>query len=176
MTLAGGRNTITDIGCTDPAAETLTIGSNTDLYNVALTITVEFGRSNGIGALLGNSLGSFTLTGSTSSINATDSELFTVPPDVLGVTTRSTGNGNVGLSGISLSASGSSSTVLGRVATLGINFVLADVLSTLVNPLLTQIDNQILTPLANMVGVNVTGSDLTPEHIDCTFGNVQLVG
>ncbi len=176
VTLAGGRNTITDIGCTDPAADTLTIGSNTDLYDVALTITVEFGKSNGIGALVGNSLGSFTLTGSTSSINASDSELFTVPPDVLGVTTRATGNGNVGLSGISLSASGSSSTVLGRVATLGVNFVMADVLSVLVNPLLTQIDNQILTPLANMVGVNVTGSDLTPEHIDCSFGNVKLVG
>lgn len=176
VTLAGGRNTINDIGCTDPLTETLLIGSNTDLYNVALTITVEFGKSNGIGALVGNTLGSFTLTGSTSSVNAADSELFTVPPDVLGVTTRATGTGNVGLSGIALTASGTSNTVLGRVATLGINFTMANVLSGLVNPLLTQLDNQIISPLAKIVGANVTGSDLTPEQIDCSFGNVQLVG
>lgn len=176
VTLAGGVNTIADIGCTDPLAETLLINSNTDLYNVNLTITVEFGTSGGIGFLVGNTLGSFTLTGSTSSVNAADAELFTVPPDVLGVTTRTTGNGNVGLSGISLTASGNSGTVLGTLANLGINFVVADVLSALVNPLLGQIDSQILGPLTNALGVNVTGSDLTPEQIDCDFGNVQLVG
>ncbi|MDE0805359.1 MAG: pilus assembly protein TadG-related protein, partial [Acidimicrobiales bacterium] len=142
ITLAGGVNTIADIGCTDPLAETLLINSNTDLYNIALTITIEFGTSGGIGFLLGNTLGSFTLTGSTSSTNATDAELFTVPPDVLGSTTRTTGNGNVGLAGLSLTASGNSNTVLGTLANLGINLVVADVLSALVNPLLGQIDSQ----------------------------------
>ncbi len=176
VTLAGGLNSIADIGCADPLAETLLVASNTDLYDIDLVIGVEYGKSGGLGGLLGGSIGAFTLSGSTSSVNAADSELFTVPPDVLGVTTRSTGNGNIGLSGISLTASGNSGTVLGSLANLGLNFVLADVVSGLVNPLLGQIDSQILGPLTNTLGVNVTGSDLTPERIDCTFGNVMLVG
>ncbi|WP_436795731.1 pilus assembly protein TadG-related protein [Actinospongicola halichondriae] len=176
VTLAGGLNSITDIGCTDPLAETLLISSNTDLYDISLQVGVEYGKSGGLGGLLGGTIGAFTLSGSTSSVNAADSELFTVPPDVLGVTTRSTGNGNVGLSGIALTASGNTGTVLGSLANLGLNFVLADVLSGLVNPLLGQIDSQLLGPLTKIIGANVTGSDLTPEQIDCSFGNVMLVG
>lgn len=174
VTLAGGLNTLTDIVCTDPTFESMTVNTNTNLYEVATTVRVEFGRRGVLGGLLGPTIGTMTLTGNTSAPPTPDAETFTVPPDVLGVTTRSTGAGTIGLSGLSLSSSGTG--VLGTLGNLGINQTVGSVTTNLVNPLLSQIDTQILGPLTQLLGANVTGSDLTPERIDCNFGNVQLVG
>lgn len=174
ITLAGGRNTIADIICDDPTALGLDIASLTDLYDIDLTVTVAFGKRGLLGGALASSLGSLVYTGSTSSTNVGDYEAFRVPPDELGVTERSTGLGNAGLSGITMTASGTG--VLGTLGTLGINRTNDQILTTYVNPFLTQIEQQVVSPMTALLGLNVAGSDLTPTRIDCDFNSVQLVG
>ena len=174
LTLAGGRTTIQAIDCTDPAALDLDLRSNTDLYSLATTITVAFGRRGVLGGVLGPLLGSIQLTGSTSTNNTIEDLRFTVAPDILSETVRSTGAGSVGLAGLTLASNGTG--VLGTLGGLGINRTLAQVLTTFVNPLLSLLDTQVLTPLTELLGLNVTGADLTAEAIDCDSASVQLVG
>lgn len=174
ITLAGGRNTISAIDCANPAAKQLGITSNTDLYNIQLTVTVNFGRRGLLGGVLGPLLGSLTLTGSTSTANAASGVTFTVAPDVLGVTQKSTGSGNIGLAGLTLNTSGTG--VLGTLGNLGINRTVATVTTALVNPVIALLDAQLLGPLTDLLGLNIVGSDLRAERIECEYGSVQLVG
>ena len=174
VTMAGGRTTISDIDCADPAALGLLLRSNTDLYDVDLDITVQFGTRGILGGALGTVLGSLNFSGQTTQSNGIDDVQFTVAPDVLGQTQKQTGAGNFGLAPVSLTTSGSTG-VLSGLASLGINYTTGSVLSSLVNPLLQDIDNRVLTPLGDILGLNVSGSDLIAQAIDCNPGFVELV-
>lgn len=174
LTVAGGTNTIADIDCSNLPTRGLTIASDTDLYSLATTVTVNFGRRGVVGGLLGPLLGSLVLTGSTNSAGVVDAATFTVPPDVLGVTERQTGSGSIGLAPLTLSAAGTG--ILGTLGNLGINQTVNLVLTNLVNPLLSVLDTQVLGPLTDLLGLNVVGSDLRAERIDCGYGGIALVG
>ena len=81
VTLAGGLNTLDRHRVRPtPAFESLTVGTNTNLYNVDLTVTVTLRQAGLLGGRLGPTLGSLVLTGHTNSTNAADSETFVVPP------------------------------------------------------------------------------------------------
>lgn len=173
--LAGGRANIADIDCTDPTALGLDLLTSTSLYELDLTVTVQFGRRGVLGGALGPLLGTLVLHGGTTQNNPSGPVEFTVAPDVFGQTIRSVGGGSAGLSPVSLSVV-SGNGVLGTLGTLGITNTVGPLLNSLVNPLLNQIDTQIVTPLTNLLGVNVVGADLTPEAIDCLENEIRLVG
>src|SRR3546814_14646364 len=58
----------------------------------------------------------------------------------------------------------------------GIDFTLGTVMSTLVNPLLLGLDAVLLAPITELLGINVTGADITPIDVECDGTGVELVG
>jgi hypothetical protein len=173
LRLADGQGTISDIDCGDPLG--LDILTTTGLYDVDIDVIVDFGRRGVLGGALGPLIGSLHLQGSTSQANTAQTITFDVPPDVYNVTTKQAGAGSVGLSTIGLTTVGGTG-VLSTLGTLGINQTVGQVVNNLVNPLLVQLDSQILGPVTDMLGANVVGSDLTPWAIDCDDTTVKLVG
>ncbi len=171
--LADGRGEIAAIDCGTPLG--LDVTTRTGLYETVINVRVDF-RGNGLlGSLLGTLLGSLQFTFSSLQNNSFDLAQFDVPPDVLGVTTEQTGAGSVGLSGLALTNVGGTA-VLGSLGSLGISHTVGGVLTTFVNPVLTLLDSQVLGPLTDLVGVNVVGSDITPQRIECDDTSVKLVG
>jgi uncharacterized membrane protein len=175
LQLAQGIGEITDIGCGDPL--TLDVGTRTGLYAVDMTVRVDFGSRGILGGLLGTLLGSLELQASTNQIDVVDTAHFDIPPDVYDTTVEQTGAGSVGLSTLNFSVVGSTG-VLTSLATLGISYTVGSVVTAFVNPLLTALDTQILSPIADTLGVNVTGADITPlsPGIKCNDTLLKLVG
>jgi uncharacterized membrane protein len=174
ITMAGGLTKIMDIGCADPAALELLLQSDMDLYDIDLVVKVDFARRGVLGGAIGSIIGTMTFTGSTSEPGTIDDVLFTVAPDVLGQTMKSTGNGDVGLAPIALNASGTA--VLTTLGQMNINYTMTNVLNLLVNPIIQELDQDVLQPLASSMGLNVSGSDLMAHIIDCGYHEVELVG
>lgn len=172
LKLADTSATIAAIECGNP--EGLDISTHTGLYSATGTVKIDFG-TGGLLGLLSRVLGSLTLTLNTSQPDVFDLAEFTVPPDVLGVTTEETGSGNIGLSGLNLQNTGGTG-VLGLLGNLGITNTVGPLLSLLVNPLLQQLDQNVLGPLTDLLGLNVSGADLTPEDIGCEGQGLMLVG
>ncbi len=173
LTLADGTGTISAIDCGSPLG--LDLLTTTGLYDLDLDVVVAFGRRGVLGGVLGPLIGSLHLVGSTSQSNTAETIGFTVPPDVLGSTTKQAGAGTVGLSTLSLSTVGGTG-VLGTLGTLGINQTLGQVTTNLVNPILSVLDTQGLGPLTDIVGINVIGADLTAQTINCDDAKLRLVG
>lgn len=173
ITLAGGRTTIDQIDCADPTAMGLLLGSNTGLYGVDLDVTVDFGTRGLLGGLLGTTLGTMTFEGGTTQVDTLENVLFTVAPDILGETLRSTGQGDPGMAGLSLTSTGSTG-ILSDLATLNIDYTIDDVLSNLIDPALSDMDARVLSPLSEMLGLNVAGSDLIAHALSCDPGFVKL--
>jgi uncharacterized membrane protein len=171
--LADGRGQIAAIECGGPLG--LDVSTRTGLYEIQVDVRVDFGRRGVLGGVLGPLLGSLEFTFSNLQSDVFDLAQFDVPPDVLGVTTEQTGAGDIGLTGLALSNVGGAG-VLGQLGGLGITQTLGGVLNTLVNPVLTLLDSQVLGPLTDLLGVNVVGSDITPQRIDCDDTTVKLVG
>lgn len=174
VTSAGGRTSIADVGCDDPTALGLGLSSATDLYDVDLTVTVKFGTRGLLGGLLGTVFAEMTLIGDTAQLNGLDDVQFTVAPDVLGETVRTTGNPTIGLAPVSLTSNGTAQGVIDDLAYLGIDYTLDELVNNLVNPLLADIDSRVLDPLSDLLGLNVSGSDLVAWAIDCDPGFVEL--
>jgi hypothetical protein len=137
---------------------------------------VDFGRRGVLGGLLGPLLGSLHLQASSDQANVVDSVHFDVPPDVYNGPPKETGAGSVGLSTLTLASVGGTG-ILGTLGDLGINRTVGQVVTTLVNPLLSALDAQVLGPLTDLLGVNVVGADIRalPE-IECDDTLLQLVG
>lgn len=173
LKLANGQGTITAIDCGSPLG--LDVLTTTGLYDATLDVVVDFGRRGLLGGALGPLIGSLHLVGSTQQSNTSQLIAFDVPPDVLNLTTKQAGAGSVGLSTITLNASGGTG-VLSTLADLGINQTLSQVISSYVNPLLTTVDSQVLGPLTDVLGINVVGADLTAQRIGCSGTSLTLVG
>jgi uncharacterized membrane protein len=174
LKLAEGIGEISAIGCADPL--TLDVATRTGLYNVSLDVLVEFGSRGVLGGLLGSVIGSLHLVSTTNQIDTVDTAHFDIPPDVYGTTVEQTGNGNVGLAGLTLSTVGGTG-VLSTLGTLGISYTVGSAVTNLVNPLLSTLDTQVLSPLADTLGINIVGSDIRPlASIDCNDTLLSLVG
>jgi hypothetical protein len=170
--LADGHGTISAIDCEDALG--LDIATLTELYEVTVDVNVAFGKRGVLGGALGPLLGSLNYTFSTSQSDVADLAEFDIPPDVLGVTVEETGNGSVGLGGLTLSTVGGTG-VLGTLGGLGINTTVSQVLTSFVNPLIGAVDTQVLGPLTDQLGINVVGSDITPLRIECDDTTLKLV-
>lgn len=173
ITSAGGRTDISQIGCADPSALTLDLASATDLYDVQLDVTVRFGARDSLTGLIGTYFGTLQLDGDTSQSGTADGVQFLVPPDILGETTYTTGDPVLGLGDLSLTSVGSTD-VLNDLAYLNIDFDLGDVVGVLVNPVLDDMNDRVLAPLSDLLGMNVAGSDLVAYDIECDPGFVHL--
>jgi uncharacterized membrane protein len=172
--LAEGTAMIQDIDCAPPLG--LDISTNTGLYEMDVTVRLHFVKKTLLGVLLGGALGDLVLQFSTESHNAGDLAQFDFPPDILKVTVEETGGGSIGLSNVALTPGPDSNGLLQTLVNLGVTTGVGPILTKLINPLLNELDNEILGPLTDTLGLNVTGSDITPERIDC-FENVpKLVG
>jgi uncharacterized membrane protein len=170
--LANGEGTITDIRCGNPLG--LDVHTTTGLYDVTLDVVVKFGQRGVLGGLIGPTIGTLHLVGTTQVINAGEPITFTVPPDELNVTTKEAGGGNIGLSTVGL-ATPDGTGVIGTLDTLGIVTSVSDIVANHVNQILVDIDEDILGLTADSLGVNIVGADVTAQRIDC-FETVILVG
>jgi uncharacterized membrane protein len=170
--LADATGTIAALDCGSPKG--IDVSTHTGLYSVTGTVTITFGKRGLLGGVLGPTLGSITLSVNNNQTDVYDLSQFDVPPAVLGQTVDQTGNGNIGLSGVSMTTTGGTG-VLGTLGNLGITNTVVPLLNTLVNPMLAQLDNQILGPLTDLLGVNVAGSDVTPLQIGCAGQGLHLV-
>ncbi len=171
--LADAFGRIDALDCGTPKG--IDVATDTGLYSVTGTIKINFGRRGLLGGVLGPLLGSLNLTVNNQIQDIYDLIQFDVPPSVLGETVAQTGNGDIGLSGLNATASGGTG-VLGTLGNLGITNTLVPLLNTLVNPLLSQLDQTILGPLTDVLGLNVAGSDVTPLKIGCEAEGLKLVG
>ncbi len=172
LKLAEGVGTIDAIRCGDRLG--LDVDTRTGLYALSVTVTVAFGKRGLLGGLLGPLLGSLTFTFSTNQPDLSDLAVFDIPPDVFGVTVEETGQGSIGLSTLSLTNVGGTA-VLGTLGGIGIVQTVGSVLTSFVNPLLSQLDSALLGPLTDLLGVNVAGADITPLDVDCDGAGLQLV-
>jgi uncharacterized membrane protein len=105
-----------------------------------------------------------TVGANTSDPTTASTASFRMPPDTFD-TARETGSGSVGLSGAAITQSGVTvtATVLGLPTTLPVatlNTILGAVTSSVVNPLITQLDNALLGPITDLFGLNVAGADV----------------
>jgi hypothetical protein len=130
-----------------------------------------------VAGLTGGLLGTMTLRQGTNVIDSTDLAQFVVPPDEFNETTIETGGGSVGLAGLTSQPAqpGDNTALLGTIATLT-GQTTAAVLDSAVNPLLNSLSTNVLQPLTSMLGINVTGADITPLAILCQSQGVKLVG
>ncbi len=157
---AVGRATITDIRCGDPTAFDLFV--QTGLFESELELK---GR---LANLLDVTIRVTRLGGDTDFEDGDgDSVTFLVPDDVGGPGFEA-GEGDIGLSGtqIQVIPGGPVGTLLKPVFDLAVN----NLLSALLSPtgLLKTIDDSLLTPLAQALGLNVAGADVHPLDADCT--------
>src|SRR5690606_30687857 len=103
--------------CDNPNARELVVGSTTNAYDIDLTVTVEFGSGGLLGGPLSDLVGDVQFMAETSPASSREPVSFTVPPDHLGVTMRTTGMGPAAMGGLDLSAT-SGSELLGAVGEL----------------------------------------------------------
>lgn len=182
LRVAGGPNTIVDIDCSDPDAEHLLVSSVTNLLDIDLSLSTSIGVR-----LLGSTVASVDVSASASTLQEGTSGqvMFDVPPDVLGETTKGTGQGDLGLSPLGIDVDVEINQLLNLP---GVTALLNEVLglvtgvvfenfivNALVNPLLQALDGLLLGPLSDLLGVNIVGSDLTPLRINCDEIDVELV-
>lgn len=173
--LVGGKNTITDIACVDPADQELEVRSVTRFLEdtVFMDTTLDFRGYGLLGVPLG-SIGSLPLQ--TTAMVPADRVRFEVPnPDTLGVTVKSTGMQNLhGITRETMTSNGTA--VLSTLGSLGINWDLNIAIEQLLGSALTQLNAGLINPLFKHLGVNLLGSDLVAHAIDCDGASVQLVG
>lgn len=159
LTLASATGTLTDAICgagttTSPygidvsvatalATLGLTVSSTTRLLNL-LTLDVT------TGAQLNRSMAA-----------STEVAQVRVPPLDYN-TPKSTGSGSIGLSGTTASASSDALPLLGSTV--------AAVTSSVVNPVVSALDTQLISPLTKALGINVAGADvyIAPPKPNCT--------
>jgi uncharacterized membrane protein len=169
--LAEAIGTIDRIDCSDESALELDVGTQTGLYNLTQVITI---KAEG---LVSGLLGTTTLRQGSNAADSFDTASFTVAPDVYGVTVFQTGSGDIGLRGLSSlpAQPGDNTALLGTIGSLA-GLTTAQLLTNVVNPLLTSLDVDVVGPLTDLIGVNVVGSDVTPLGISCDGSGLKLVG
>lgn len=152
VALAKATGTVTSIGCAAPQTMNVSVQSGLVHTDLALSVKLRAGVTNitpiGVGLHT-------TGTAPTGSVG------FTIPPDQFGKFKPSNpGSGTLGLDSNQLS-------------TQGLGLLLQPVLN-LVAPVTTALNNNLIVPLSNLLGLRIAGADVAPLQIDCT--GVQLTG
>jgi uncharacterized membrane protein len=182
--LVDAVGTITNISCAQ-AAKTLSLLVDPELAHINGTITLNL-NSIPAGALLIPALQVATLgainnatrivvTVTTSAgTGNNETATFTVPPDVLdepgavNPTVVNAGAGSFGLSAVTTSISiQNASGPIGGLSSAVVNQILG-VVNPVMTTLATTVSNNVLSPLLQtLLGLDVTGADVTATDIDC---------
>ncbi|HWJ96710.1 MAG TPA: pilus assembly protein TadG-related protein [Acidimicrobiales bacterium] len=159
---ASGEATSTAIGCRDP--KTLDLAVWTGLLTTRADISTRL-------SLLGVPVADVVLHAAASAPPATTPVLFDLPPDAYGVPREAA---------TPATSIGTASVVTDEVTLLGLPIAggvapLVDALtSTVLGPVLTQVETAVIQPLADALGLTVAGVDVAPLAITCS--GPELVG
>ncbi len=154
INLASAVGTINSIGCGTP--QQLGIGVNSGLISAGITFTAVVKSGN---LVLANVPLGLTNSGGPGNGAAN----FTLPPDQFGVFKSSTpANGSLGLNSTNITGLGG----LGSLLTPAVNTVLGNAT--------TAVNNNLLLPITNALGVRVAGADVAPLEVACNA--VSLAG
>jgi uncharacterized membrane protein len=174
LSLASAAGHLTQVTCANPAsaapvpAHSITVATTSGLLAADLTIPLAVSGKIGV-ASLGLGLVSFTIgvdvkVSAASAAGQARSTTNTVPAQQFD-TAYSAGSGSLSLAGGSVTRTGLtvSATLLGLPVTLPtatIDTILSGVVSTVVTPLVNQLDAAVVQPLANLTGTRIAGADV----------------
>ena len=173
LSLASAAGHLTQVTCANPAstapvsAHSITLATTSGLLAADLTVPLAVSGKIGAPPLLG--LVSFTIgvdvkVSAASAAGQTRSTTITVPPQQFD-TAYSAGSGSLSLAGGSVTRSGLTvtATLLGVPVTLPaatVDSILSAAVSTVVTPLVNQLDAGVVKPLANLTGTRIAGADV----------------
>lgn len=151
--LASARGTIADIRCPGTKELDIDIASQLLTASIGITAVIKSGTTT---------LGSFPLSVLNTRPAATGTADFVIPPDAFNVFKPSAPavgslTGNTTITGLG---------ALGPLLTVPLN--------TLLNGIVTNVNTQLVTPLAAALGARVASADVTPRAVDCR--SIALVG
>ena len=164
IALDGGNGTATSSNIVCGAPQGLDLGVQTSLVTSRTDVRSRL-------SVLGVPIADVQLHATSGATPSTHSVDVVVPPDVFGDPIQ------VPTPGLNL---GGASLVTDSIDVLGIPVgttvgVLVDTLgATVITPLLTQVDDLLVTPLSGILGLTVAGADVTPVSVACT--SPRLVG
>ncbi|MGH3440810.1 MAG: hypothetical protein ACRDUY_01945, partial [Nitriliruptorales bacterium] len=146
-----------------------------DIEVVTALTQLEAAISVTLSAVLLGEIGGITVRLATRDSGATDTAHFEIPPDGYDQL-HEVGAGDLGLSGLtpSVTTSGLAESVLAGLG-LDLDGITSAVLADIVSPLLLDLDQLLLGPLLDLLGINVAGADVAvlPEVV---CGRMRLVG
>ena len=173
LSLASAAGHLTQVTCANPAstapvsAHSITLATTSGLLAADLTVPLAVSGKIGAPPLLG--LVSFTIgvdvkVSAASAAGQVHSTTITVPPQQFD-TAYSAGSGSLSLAGGSVTRSGLTvtATLLGVPVTLPaatVDSILSAAVSTVVTPLVNQLDAGVVKPLANLTGTRIAGADV----------------
>ena len=150
------------------AASSITVATTSGLMDAALTVPLAVTGKIGVPSL-GLGLVSFTIgvdveVAAASAAGQVRSTTITVPPQQFD-TAYSAGSGSLSLASGSVTRTGLTvtATLLGLPVTLPtatVDTILAAAVSTVVTPLVNQLDAGVVKPLANLTGTRIAGADV----------------
>lgn len=153
---ASAEATSTSIGCGTP--QTLDLGVKTGLLTTRADITTRL-------SLLGIPVADVVLHAATSAPATSTPVLFDVPPDVLGEPKQApTPATSIGTASVVTDQV----TLLGLPIAGGVAPLVNTLTSTVLGPVLTQVETVVLRPLAEVLGLTVAGADVAPLAIACS--------
>jgi uncharacterized membrane protein len=174
LSLASATGHLIQVTCANPAsaapvsAHSITVATTSGLMAADLTVPLAVSGKIGVPAL-GLGLVSFTIgvdvkVSAASAAGQARSTTITVPPQQFD-TAYSAGSGSLSLASGSVTRSGLTvtATLLGLPVTLPaetIDGILSAAVSTVVTPLVNQLDAGVVKPLANLTGTRIAGADV----------------
>ncbi|MGN6692683.1 MAG: pilus assembly protein TadG-related protein [Aquihabitans sp.] len=159
---ASARATSTAIGCRDP--RTLDVDVWTGLVTTRADISSRL-------SLLGLPVADVVLHAATSAPPTTTPVLFDLPPDEYGEPKQaSTTATSIGTASVETDEV----TVLGLPVAGGVAPLVDALTSTVLGPVLTQVEAAVVQPLADVLGLTVSGADVAPLAITCS--GPKLIG
>jgi uncharacterized membrane protein len=154
LDFAQATGTIDRIAC--PGAKQLGVGVASGLVTSTLGLTVQVGN----GAPTASN--TFPLTLRTEGLPTTGRADFEIPDDVFDeFRATNPGSGSLGLNSTSISSNAALTPLLTG-------------LTGILNPFLTNLNDNFIIPVANLLGVRVAGSDVAARAVNCTA--VKLAG
>jgi len=173
LSLASAAGHLTQVTCANSAsaapvsAHSITVATTSGLMTADLTVPLAVSGKIGVPSLLG--LVSFTIgvdvkVSAASAAGQARSTTITVPPQQFD-TAYSAGSGSLSLASGSVTHSGLTvtATLLGLPVTLPtatVDSILSAAVSTVVTPLVNQLDAGVVQPLANLTGTRIAGADV----------------
>ncbi len=154
LDVARADGVLKDVSCgtLDPGSpDTMRVDVTDGIVTLTLTVTVTV-------RLLGIPIAAGPIVVRTTPPAAPGSATMTFPTEASYSTKHTTGSGNIGLTGAAVDTTGF--TALGLPLGMTLNGLLSPILSLIVNPLIAALDSVVLTPLLDLLGIQISGADV----------------